>query len=106
MRTTLLKFFPAVFVLVMLLGFSSIVTELKAQSSTDTTKTVRDNSSSFNDSVQFDDMEPIFYEATKDEPAAVKSSEKSGTGVYLYLGIAVVLLVMLVVLKKAGKKKA
>ena len=33
----------------------------------DTVEAVQDNSSSFNDSVQFDDMEPIFYEAAEDE---------------------------------------
>jgi hypothetical protein len=71
----------------------------------DTVEVIEDNSSAFNDSVQFDDMEPVFYEAADDEE--VTSSESGGTGnLWLYAGIAIVLVVVLIVLKKAGKKKA
>ena len=69
----------------------------------DTVEAVQDNSSAFNDSVQFDDMEPIFYEAADDEeePAA-----EGGSGIVLYVGIAVVLIIVLIVLKRMGKKKS
>ena len=69
----------------------------------DTVEAVQDNSSSFNDSVQFDDMEPIFYEASDDEE---ESASESGSNLMLYGGIAVVLLIILIVLKKVGKKKS
>lgn len=71
----------------------------------DKTEAAKDNSSSFNDSVQFDDMEPLFYEAKDDEKKEEVAAE-SGSGMMLYVGIAVVLIVVLVVLKKVGKKKA
>lgn len=90
----LLAFFSGIFLSPML---------LQAQDSTEQT-TVQDNSSSFNDSVQFDDMEPVFYEAAKeaDTPAPAKSE---GGSIILYVGIAIVLVVVLIVLKKAGGRK-
>ncbi len=77
---------------------------LQAQDSTQETS-VQDNSSSFNDSVQFDDMEPVFYEAAKDADKAAPAAS-SGGSIVLYVGIAIVLVIVLIVLKKFGRKKS
>ncbi len=69
----------------------------------DTVEVIQDQSSSFNDSVQFDDMEPIFYEAAEDEAEA--ADEGNMSGITLYVGIAIVLLIALIVLKKVGGKR-
>ena len=105
MKATFLKFGALSILLVFLLGLVVAPLQSIAQDAAeDTTQAVQDNSSSFNDSVQFDDMEPIFYEADEDDEAA--SDSGSTSGIFLYVGIAVVLLVILIVLKKAGKKKS
>lgn len=70
----------------------------------DTTQAVQDNSSAYNDSVQFDDMEPVFYEATDDDDQV---ADEKGTSYLLYIGIIVALLVVLFVLRRAaGRKKS
>jgi Na+/H+ antiporter NhaC len=107
MKTSILKliqasFFVAIVVALVVSPMMSIAQEATDQ---DTVEVIEDNSSAFNDSVQFDDMEPVFYEAADDEE--VTSSESGGTGdLWLYAGIAIVLVVVLIVLRKAGKKKA
>jgi Na+/H+ antiporter NhaC len=107
MKTSILKliqasFFVAIVAALVVSPMMSIAQEATDQ---DTVEVIEDNSSAFNDSVQFDDMEPVFYEAADDEE--VTSSESGGTGnLWLYAGIAIVLVVVLIVLKKAGKKKA
>ena len=105
MKTTLLKLITYCFSLFFL--FAMIIGPLKVfaqEEEKDTVEAVQDNSSAFNDSVQFDDMEPIFYEATDDEEQPAE--ESSSSGIILYVGIAVVLVVVLVVLKKMGKRKS
>jgi Na+/H+ antiporter NhaC len=107
MKTSILKliqasFFVAIVAALVVSPMMSIAQEATDQ---DTVEVIEDNSSAFNDSVQFDDMEPVFYEAADDEE--VTSSESGGTGnLWLYAGIAIVLVVVLIVLKKAGKKKS
>ena len=108
MKATLLKLISVNLILFLMLGLTinpSIAVGQDAESQTeDTTSAIQDNSSSFNDSVQFDDMEPIFYEAAEDE---AEESDSDGTGgMMLYAGIAVVLLVVLIVLRRMGRKKA
>jgi hypothetical protein len=49
-------------------------------------------------------MEPVFYEAAEDEPAVADKADKGD--IMLYVGIAVVLVVVLIVLKKVSKKKS
>lgn len=104
MKTTILKLFTLSFLFLFVFGM--IVSPLAAiaqDAEKDTVEVSEDNSSSFNDSVQFDDMEPIFYEAADDE---VEPASEEGSNIMLYVGIAVVLVVVLVVLKKVGKKKS
>jgi hypothetical protein len=104
MKATLLKLLSLSFLFLFLAGvIISPLSAIAQDADSDTAEAVQDNSSSFNDSVQFDDMEPIFYEAADDE--AEKVSEE-GSGIMLYAGIAIVLVVILVVLKKVGKKKS
>lgn len=103
MKTTLLNLLAGSFLLLFVLGMALSPIQVAAQDTEkDTVEAVEDNSSSFNDSVQFDDMEPIFYEAAEDDEVAVS---EEGSGMMLYVGIAVVLIVVLIVLKKVGKKK-
>jgi hypothetical protein len=107
MKTTILKLIQTSFFLAILVGMlvSPLMSIAQEATEQDTVEVIEDNSSSFNDSVQFDDMEPVFYEAADDDEVA--SSESGGTGnLMLYAGIAIVLVVVLVVLKKAGKKKS
>jgi len=104
MKTTLLKLLTLSFLFLFVFGM--IVSPLAAiaqDAEKDTVEAVQDNSSSFNDSVQFDDMEPIFYEAAEDEE---EPASEGGSSIWLYVGIAVVLVAMLIVLKKVGKKKS
>ena len=104
MKTTLLKLLSLSFLFLFMAGI--IVSPLAAvaqDAESDSVKAAQDNSSSFNDSVQFDDMEPIFYEAADDE---VETTSEEGSNLMLYVGIAVVLVVVLIVLKKVGKKKS
>ena len=104
MKATFLRLGAMSLLFVFMLGLVVTPLQLSAQdASADTTQAVQDNSSSFNDSVQCDDMEPIFYEAAEDDEA---ESDSGSSGIFLYVGIAVVLLVVLIVLKKAGKKKS
>lgn len=107
MKTALFKILPAccTILLIVALSFHVEISLAQDTATSDTTKAVKDNSSSFNDSVQFDDMEPIFYEATEDDTAAEKPAENSSSGLALYGGIIVVLIVVLFALRKAGKKK-
>ena len=102
MKTTLLKFRALILLLLVLVGLGAGPIAATAQDADSVA--AQDNSSSFNDSVQFDDMEPIFYEAADDEAETV--SEEEGSGMMLYVGIAVALIVVLIVLKKVGKKKS
>jgi hypothetical protein len=110
MKTTILKliqasFFVAIVVALAVSPMRSIAQDVGESAAIDTVEVIEDNSSAFNDSVQFDDMEPVFYEAADDEE--VTSSESGGTGnLWLYAGIAIVLVVVLIVLKKVGKKKS
>ena len=106
MKTTILKILPACFTLLLfaVLTFNAGVTNGQETTTPDTTKAVQDNSSSFNDSVQFDDMEPIFYEAAEDD-AAEKPSETGSSSLVLYGGIIVALIAVLIVLRKSAKKK-
>ena len=104
MKATFLKLLSLSFLLLFLVGMiTSPLSAIAQDAESDTVEAVQDNSSSFNDSVQFDDMEPIFYEAADDEAEAVS---EEGSGVMLYVGIAVVLVIILIVLKKVGKKKS
>jgi Na+/H+ antiporter NhaC len=107
MKTSILKLIQASFfvAIVLALVVSPMMSIAQEATDQDTVEVIEDNSSAFNDSVQFDDMEPVFYEAADDEE--VTSSESGGTGnLWLYAGIAIVLVVVLIVLKKAGKKKS
>ena len=105
MKTTLLKLLTASFIFLFVLGIVLSPIHVMAQDTEkDTVEAVQDNSSSFNDSVQFDDMEPIFYEAAEDDDEVSVTDE--GSGMMLYVGIAIVLIVILIVLKKVGKKKS
>ena len=108
MKTSFLKLLSAGFLFLFVLGIMFHPLKTRAQEAEeaqeDTVAAVQDNSSSFNDSVQFDDMEPIFYEAADDDATEKVASESSN--IMLYAGIAVVLLVVLIVLKKVGKKKS
>ena len=105
MKTTLLKLLTASFISLFVLGMALYPIHVLAQDTEkDTVEAVQDNSSSFNDSVQFDDMEPIFYEAAEDDDEVSVTDE--GSGMMLYVGIAIVLIVILIVLKKVGKKKS
>ena len=104
MKTILLKLLSASFIFFFVLGLAlNPIVAMAQDTEKDTVEAVQDNSSSFNDSVQFDDMEPIFYEAAEDEEESVS---ENGSGMMLYVGIAVVLLVILLVLRKMGKKKS
>jgi len=102
MKTTLLKFRALILLLLVVVGLVGGPIVAIAQDADSVA--AQDNSSSFNDSVQFDDMEPIFYEAADDEAETV--SEEGGSGMMLYVGIAVALIIILIVLKKVGKKKS
>ncbi len=107
MRTTFLQLIRASLVVAFIFGMtlnSSLVQAQEAEGTTeqDSVEVIEDNSSSFNDSVQFDDMEPVFYEAADDTPAVAEETKK-GPNVMLYVGIAVVLIVVLVLLKRFGK---
>lgn len=104
MKATRLKFYITSFALMFIMGM--VLTPMIANAQ-DGDKDVKDNSSSFNDSVQFDDMEPLFYDATEDAKKDIEEVKtETGSGMMLYVGIAIVLIVVLVVLKKVGKKKA
>jgi len=104
MKTTLLKLLTLSFLFLFVFGMVvSPFAAIAQDAEKDTVEAVQDNSSSFNDSVQFDDMEPIFYEAAEDE---AEPASAGGSSIWLYVGIAVVLVIMLIVLKKVGKKKS
>ena len=104
MKTTFLKLLSVSFIFLFVVGLIvSPLSGVAQDAEKDTVEAVQDNSSAFNDSVQFDDMEPIFYEAAEDEEEPAAS--EGGSGILLYVGIAVVLIVVLVVLKKVGGKK-
>ena len=109
MRKSFFKLIQSSLLLTLVLGLliSPVVVAREAgqESEDDSVEVVEDNSSAFNDSVQFDDMEPVFYEAADDEEATADSEGGMG-GMLLYIGIAVVLIIVLIVLKKAGKKKS
>lgn len=103
MKTTFINFRALILLLLVVVGMVGGPLSAIAQDAESDSVTAQDNSSSFNDSVQFDDMEPIFYEAADDEPEAVS---EEGSGMMLYVGIAVALVIVLIVLKKVGKKKS
>lgn len=105
MKTLFLKLALLGFAVLCISGMVLTPTVSTAQEAAqDTVQAVEDKSSSFNDSVQFDDMEPIFFEATEDDEEVATDSGSSS--IILYVGIAVALLVILIVLKKVGKKKS
>jgi hypothetical protein len=110
MRRSFLKLIQSSLFLALIFGLlmspAMVMAQDASDESEDSLEVVEDNSSAFNDSVQFDDMEPVFYEATDDEDEAVDADSGGMGGMLLYVGIAVVLIIVLIVLKKAGKKKA
>ena len=101
MKATFLKLLSTSFLLLFVLVM--VFSPVSVQAQDEDSVAVQDNSSSFNDSVQFDDMEPIFYEAVEEE---VEPASEGNSDIMLYGGIAVVLIVVLIVLKKVGKKKS
>lgn len=106
MRKAAFKVFQASILLALFFGLLLSPSILIAQQEDTTSQeegVVQDNSSSFNDSVQFDDMEPVFYEAAKDTNTTV--AEDNSRDIFLYAGIAVVLIIVLILLKKLGKRK-
>ncbi len=105
MKTQLKRFLSAAFAIILMTFVAVSPLVVTAQDAeTDTTEAVEDNSSAFNDSVKYDDMAPVFYEAEDDDQAQPAAS---GYGdIWLYAGAVIVLIVILIVLKKKGKKKA
>lgn len=110
MRRSFLKLIQSSLFLALVFGLlmspAMVMAQDASDESDDSVEVVEDNSSAFNDSVQFDDMEPVFYEATDDEEKAADTDSGGMSGMLLYVGIAVVLIIVLIVLRKAGKKKA
>jgi len=102
MKTTFLKLLSLSFLFLFVFGMIISPLTVIAQDAEKDTVEAPDNSSSFNDSVQFDDMEPIFYEAADDD---AEPASEEGSGIMLYVGIAVVLVIILILLKKVGGKK-
>ncbi len=105
MKTQRKRFFPATVAVILVIFLAISPLMVAAQDvATDTTEAVQDNSSAFNDSVKYDDMAPVFYEAEDDEQAQPATS---GYGdIWLYAGAVIVLIIILIVLRKKGKKKA
>jgi len=103
MKTAHFNLFSISFILLFVIGMivMPLTTMAQEEVAQDTVEAIQDNSSSFNDSVQFDDMEPIFYEAADDNATP---EPKSSSGILLYVGIAVVLLIVLIALKRFSKK--
>ena len=103
MKTSFLKLLSLSYLFLFIFGLMfSPISAIAQDAEKDTVEAVQDNSSSFNDSVQFDDMEPIFYEAAEDE---VEPASEGDSNIILYLGIVVVLIIILVALKKVARKK-
>ena len=107
MKRSIMRFFEILIVAGMLMF--TVPANMMAQSNT-TSDTARvtgpaEESSAFQDSVRFDDMDPIFYEAEEDEPVP----EKKSTGwspVTIAIILVVVLGVIIILIKKfTGKKK-
>jgi len=85
--------------------------EASEEAEQDTIEVVDDNSSAFNDSVQFDDMEPVFYEAADDDNATDEGPSimfyvTMAIALWPYIGIAAVLIIVLIILRKVSKKKS
>jgi hypothetical protein len=70
---------------------------------TDTTQQPS-TSSSFQDSVRFDDMDPIFYQA-EEEPAQ-PVAKKNNTGIIIAVVVLAAAVVLWLVRKSAAKKKS
>jgi hypothetical protein len=106
MKKAYLTFIQTILTFVLMFGMQASLNPAMAQETNelDSIEVIDENSSAFNDSVQFDDMEPVFYEAADDEEAT--TSESSGYGsIVLYAGIAVALVFVLIVLRKSSKRK-
>ena len=64
-----------------------------------------DDSSAFQDSIKYDDMDPIFYEA--EEEVVVETESSGGTMKYVIIaGILVVLVVIIGIVRKSSAKKS
>ncbi len=65
-----------------------------------------DDSSSFQDSVQYDDMDPIFYEAEEDEPAVAQKSKGMSTATIAGIIIVILGIIIVLIKKFTGKKSS
>ncbi len=64
-----------------------------------------EESSAFQDSVRFDDMDPIFYEAEEEEPVMKQQSKGFSTGTIAIVLVVVLGIIIVVVRKFTAKKK-
>ncbi len=106
MKSTSIRFFGILVILLGLSFLSPIVSPAQEGQSTDTTSTVgqSDESSAFQDSVRFDDMDPIFYEAEEDEPL-MKQKSKGMSMTTIAIILVVVLGIIIILVKKFTGKK-
>lgn len=100
------RFFGILIISLVLLFLSPIVSPAQEGQSVDTTSAVEqsDESSAFQDSVRFDDMDPIFYEAEEDEPV-MKQKSKGMSMTTVAIILVVVLGIIVVLVKKFTGKK-
>ena len=105
MKNNIILVFSALAIFFVLVFMAPVSSSGQDTQSGDTTAVIdqTDDSSSFQDSVQYDDMDPIFYEAEEDEPAIAQKSKGMSTATIAGI-IVVVLGIIIVLIKKFTAK--
>jgi capsular polysaccharide biosynthesis protein len=99
-----MKFYLGLLSLLIFVSLGMAVAQDASEANQDTATEERaDDSSAFQDSIKYDDMDPIFYEAEEEEaaPAAPEKSMNMG----LIIGIvALVVIVVFILIRRSSKK--
>lgn len=105
MKNNIIHVFGALAIFIALVLMAPVSSSGQDTQAGDTTAVIdqTDDSSSFQDSVQYDDMDPIFYEAEEDEPTVAQKSKGMSTATIAGI-IIVVLGIIIVLIKKFTAK--
>lgn len=99
-----MKLYAILFSLLLFVSIGVVIAQSGDNGSDTATEERVDNSSAFQDSIKYDDMDPIFYEAEEEEAAApAQESPQISTG--LIIGIVAVVVIIIIFLIRRGSSK-
>ncbi len=107
MKRSMIRFFEILAIAGALLFAAPAMVMSQSEPASDTANVngPAEESSAFQDSVRFDDMDPIFYEAEEDEPVTKQKSTGLSTTTIAIVLVVVLVIIIVLVKKFTGKKE-